>query len=322
MKLGRLRLIGPQLLVLFAVSFSLAGQTPSIRDVPANLVSAFDGTLLRRGEFTFSPVDTKQDAVVVTRQLKSRLNERDMPYRVVLPVGYEDKANAATRYAVVYLLHGLTGHFSNWTDKTKLAEYATEHNFLIITPEGDNGWYSDSVTVANDKYESYIVKELIPEIDTKYRTIADREHRMIAGLSMGGYGSLKFGLKYPEMFSFVGSFSGALGASNFTEKNAGVNIGRGIDAIFGGADSDARKANDIFRMIRELTPEKLNALPYIYQSCGTEDFLIQNNREYLALLNEKKVPHEYREHPGGHTWPFWDEQVREFLAVAERRLKK
>ena len=252
--------------------------------------------------------------------LKSTLMGRDMPYRVIVPS--ENFPNSKTKYSVVYLLHGLTGHYSNWIDKTKLVDYASKHKFIIVTPEGDNGWYSDSVSVVNDKYESYIVKELIPEIDKRFETIADREHRMIAGLSMGGYGALKFGLKYPELFSFVGSFSGALGVASFTEKNAGVNIGRGVDAIFGPEDSDSRKSNDIFRIIRELTPEKLKALPYIYQSCGTEDFLIQNNREYLALLNEKKVPHEYREHPGGHTWPFWDEQVREFLDVAERRLKR
>ncbi len=244
-----------------------------------------------------------------------------MPYRVIFPVGYADAKGTSLRYPVVYLLHGLTGHYSNWIDKTELISYAGKHNFIIVTPEGDNGWYSDSVSTPNDKYESYIVKELIPEIDSKYRTLADREHRVIAGLSMGGYGSLKFGFKYPEMFSLIGSFSGALGATGFTEKNSG-NIGKGIDAIMGAEDSESRKSNDIFKMVRELTPEKVKALPYIYQSCGTEDFLIQNNREYLALLNEKKVPHEYREHPGGHTWPFWDEHVREFLAVAERRLKK
>ncbi len=219
--------------------------------------------------------------------------DREMPYRVILPPNYNN-SDEIIRYSVVFLLHGLTGHYSNWTDKTKLTEYAAKHNFIIVTPEGDNGWYSDSVSVPNDKYESYIVKELIPEIDKKFRTISDRDHRFIAGLSMGGYGSVKFGLKYPEMFSLIGSFSGALGTTSWTEKNAGKDIGKGIDAIFGPEGNDARKANDIFKMIRELTPEKLKGLPYIYQSCGTEDFLFQNNRDFDALLNEKKVPHEYR----------------------------
>ncbi|MFN0140036.1 MAG: alpha/beta hydrolase [Pyrinomonadaceae bacterium] len=249
------------------------------------------------------------------------MNGRLMPYRVVLPARYWDKDSTGRIFPVIYLLHGLTGRFENWTTKTGVVNYSEQHNIIIVTPEGENGWYTDSVSAANDKYESYIVKELIPEIDKKFRTVAERRGRVIAGLSMGGYGAIKFGLKYPEMFSLVGSFSGALGATSFTEKNAG-NIGKGIDAIFGPEAGDTRKVNDIFAIVRDANPDRIKAMPFIYQSCGTEDFLIQNNRDFLSLLNEKKIPHEYRELPGGHTWAFWDDQVREFLAIAERKTAK
>lgn len=244
-----------------------------------------------------------------------------MPYRIILPSGYSI-SNETVRYPVIYLLHGLSGHFDNWTDKTKLTAYAADHKFIIVTPEGGDGWYTDSVTGPTDKYESYIVKELIPEIDKKFRTLADRDHRVIAGLSMGGYGSLKFGLKYPELFTLVGSFSGAIGATDFNEKNAGPAIAKSLAGIFGADGSDTRDANDVFKLARDLTPEKVKALPYVYQSCGTEDFLFQNNRDFLQLLIDKKVPHEFREHPGVHDWKFWDDQVREFLMLADRRLAK
>ena len=262
---------------------------------------------------------TRAAAEFSSAKLNSKLMARELPYRVIVPVDYKTKPEQ--RYPVIYLLHGLTGNYANWTNQTKLAEYAKKHNFIIITPEGGNGWYTDSSSAPNDKYESYIVKELIPEIDKTYRTTADRDHRVIAGLSMGGYGALKFGLKYPEMFSLVGSFSGAIGAASFTEKTAGA-IGKSLDAIYGVEGSTGRADNDVFKLVRDLTPEKLKAMPYVYQSCGTEDFLIQNNRDFLAVLNEKKVPHEYREHPGVHDWAFWDDQVREFLDIAARRLKK
>ena len=281
------------IVVLFAMTGAAFGQAPAAKPLAAN---------------------------VVEHKLSSKLMGREMPYRVVLPAGYAD-AKATTRHPVIYLLHGLTGHFNNWTDATKVEEYALAHKFIIVTPEGDNGWYTDSVTKATDKYESYILKELVAEIDAKYRTIADRDNRMIAGLSMGGYGATKFGLKYPEMFSIVGAFSGALGAASFTEKNAAM-AGRGIDAIMGAEDAETRKANDIFKLVRDLTPEKIKALPFIYQSCGNQDFLIQNNRDFMALLVEKKIPHEYRQHPGVHNWVFWDDQIREFLQLAERRMKK
>ena len=131
-------------------------------------------------------------------KLDSKLMKREMPYRVILPVGYE--VNTSEKFPVIYLLHGLTGHFNNWTDKSKIVEYAKNYNYIIVTPEGDNGWYSDSATVENDKYESYIIQELIPEIEKKFRAQTNRESRAIAGLSMGGYGAMKFGLKYPEKF--------------------------------------------------------------------------------------------------------------------------
>lgn len=251
-------------------------------------------------------------------KLASKLMAREMPYRVVLPEGYSK--NSTDRFPVVFLLHGLTGHYNNWTDRTKLTSYAQKHRFIIVTPEGNDGWYTDSVSTPNDKYESYIIQELIPEIDKSYRTLADRKNRAIAGLSMGGYGGLKFGLKYPEMFSLAGSFSGALGAASFSEKTAGP-IGKAIDLIYGLLDSDTRKANDIFRIVKDLAPEKIKSLPFLYVDCGTEDFLIQNNRDFMQLLTEKKVPHEFRQLPGAHNWEYWDSQVQEFLRVAERSMK-
>ncbi len=248
---------------------------------------------------------------------------RDMPYRVILPAGYSALKQRQPGYPVIYLLHGLTGHFNNWTDKTRLAEYAASHNFIIVTPEGNDGWYTDSSRVPTDKYESYIVNELIPEIDKNFRTIADRDHRAIAGLSMGGFGSIKFGLKYPEMFSLVGSFSGALFASTYksAEQLPPGNIRTSLVAIFGEGGGPVQKANDITAIVRDATADKIKTFPYFYLSCGTEDFLFQNNRDFVGVLNDKKVPHEYREHPGVHDWIFWDDQVREFLTLADRRLK-
>lgn len=255
-------------------------------------------------------------STVSEQKLTSKLMGRDMPYRVIVPQRYNESAQS--RYPVVFLLHGLTGHYNNWTELTKLANYLAGYDIIVVTPEGGDGWYTDSVSSVNEKWESYIVKELIPEVDNKFRTLAIREKRAIAGLSMGGFGSLKLGLKYPDKFVLAGSFSGALGAAQITEKQFPGAIGKTIDGIFGPADSETRKSNDIFSIVRDLSPEKMKAIPFIYLDCGTEDFLFQNNREFVDLLIEKKVPHEYRQLPGVHDWKYWDKQVQEFLRIANR----
>ena len=253
---------------------------------------------------------------VTEHKLSSRLMGREMPYRAILPAGASAAAEA--RYPVIYLLHGLTGHFNNWTDLTKISTYAAAYKVIIVMPEGGNGWYTDSVSNANEKWESYIVQELIPEVDKKFRTLPTRDKRAIAGLSMGGYGSLKFGLKYPDKFVLAGSFSGALGAAQITEKTVPGAIGKTIDGIFGPEGSESRKSNDLFGMIRSMTPERMKEIPFIYLDCGTEDFLFINNRDFVGLLLEKKVPHEYRQLPGKHDWKYWDKQVQEFLQLADR----
>jgi S-formylglutathione hydrolase FrmB len=260
------------------------------------------------------------EAVLQTKKLNSKLMAREMPYNVFLPFIYDWDKFRANHYPVIYLLHGLNGHFDNWAAKTKLSRYAADANVIIVMPEGDDGWYTNSASEPNERYESYITEELIPEIDKNFRTIADRNHRFIAGLSMGGYGSIKFGLKYPQMFALVGSFSGALGAADWTEKEIGTKgaIAESILSVYGAAGSQTRKENDIFQMIRDISAEKIKILPFIYIDCGTEDFLIKNNRDFVKLLSEKKIPHEFRELPGTHSWTFWDSQVQEFLRLRER----
>jgi len=257
---------------------------------------------------------------IPTYKVSSKAAGQELPYRVVLPLDY--KNNAEERYPVIYLLHGLTGHFNDWIDRSDLVQTAAKYKFIIVTPEGNNGWYSDSSIVPNSRYESYIVNELIPEIDKRFRTRPDRQHRIIAGLSMGGYGALKFGLKYPQMFSMVGSFSGALKVAEWSESSGGnKTIGKSIDVVFGPVNSPARKANDIFRIVRELTPDKAKALPYIYQSCGTEDPMLEGNRAFDKLLTEKGVVHDFKTGKGGHDWVFWGEQMRAFLEECDRRTK-
>ena len=271
--------------------------------------------------FLFALTVQAQSASVETIQFQSKLTNATLPYNVILPPDY--RGSSATRYPVLYLLHGFGGHYSDWVTHANVADYAAQYRMIVVMPEGNNGWYTDSAGVASDKYESYILRELIPDVQKRYRTIEARYGRAVAGLSMGGYGALKFGLKTPETFAFVGSLSGALAAPAWTEddlKNL-KSIRDSVFSVFGSVGSETRKANDIYEMTRGLSAARVAALPYIYLDCGTEDFLIGLNQQFAALLREKKIPHEYRELPGDHNWAYWDQQVPEVLQLAAQKLR-
>ena len=250
---------------------------------------------------------------VETVQLQSKLIGKVLPYSVVLPRGYDLITSRQTRYPVLFLLHGWSGNYSSWVKSTGLTQYAAEQQLIIVTPEGGNGWYTDSATVASDKYETYFLNELISDVDRHYRTIADRRGRGVAGNSMGGYGALKFGLKHPEMFSFAGSMSGALDASKRTDEAS-------LRQTFGEPNSPVRGSNDLTRLAREFPPERQPLLPYLYLDCGSDDPWLAANRDFVNILLERRMLHEYRQLPGDHVWKYWDRQLREVLRVAADRM--
>ncbi|HYJ46510.1 MAG TPA: alpha/beta hydrolase family protein, partial [Pyrinomonadaceae bacterium] len=260
---------------------------------------------------------------VETVQFKSRLVGATLPYSVVLPTTYKLPGHDVLRYPVLYLLHGLAGHYDNWLSKTKLKEYAALYQMIIVTPEGNDGWYTDSATVPADKYESYIVQELIPEVESRYRAIKGRQGRAVAGLSMGGYGALKFAVKYPDKFIFAASISGALDPavrSDANPRNVWSFLRPSIMQTFGPPDSPVRAANDLQKLFRDFPADRIAALPFLYLDCGTEDGFLATNRELAALLLERKIPHEFRELPGKHDWAYWDQQVQEVLRMAHRQM--
>jgi len=280
------------------------------------------GTVSLHAQRTSSRARAKarSSASVETIQFHSALLGKILPYNVILPPDYS--ASRTTRYPVLYLLHGWVGHYSDWATRTNVADYVAEYRLIVVMPEGNNGWYIDSATIASDKYETYVLQELIPDVQQRYRTIESRYGRGIAGLSMGGYGALKFGLKSPGTFAFAGSISGALAATSWTEDDfkAAPSMYKSLVSVFGPPGSDTRRANDIFEMVRALPPTRVAGLPYFYLDCGTEDGLFSYSPQFAALLREKKIPHEFRELPGDHSWPYWDQQVQEVLKIAAEKL--
>jgi putative tributyrin esterase len=238
---------------------------------------------------------------------------REMRYRVILPAGYE---GCADRYPALFLLHGLYGDFENWSTRTSLVRYADHFRLIIVMPDAGNSWYANSATVPADKFEDYIIKDFIAEVDTHYRTVREPYARAIAGLSMGGYGAIKFALKYPRLFAVAGGISAALNAPADLDDKA-PDFRPNLQSVFGPHDSETRRQNDLIVL---LASAKSAQLPYIYLDCGTGDNLfLQSNRELVASLQERKAAYEFHEMPGAHQWDFWDAAILRFLDALARR---
>ena len=140
---------------------------------------------------------------------------------------------------------------------------------------------------------------------------------------MGGYGALKFGIKHRGAFVFAASLSGAVDAANLTEENLGgaAWIWKTLEPVYGQPGTPTRNANDLSKLYRELAQDQIANLPFLYLDCGTEDPLLGSNRRFVEILLSRKIPHEYRQLPGGHSWTYWDQQIREVLRLATDKMQ-
>lgn len=255
---------------------------------------------------------------------KSRLQERTfqssalgrpMHYRILLPAGYFGSTKS---YPVLYLLHGWAGDYKNWSSLTNLTYYAKDLSLIIVMPDAGNSWYVDSATVPQDKFDQYIVRDLISEIDGHWRTLRSRQQRAIAGLSMGGYGALKFALRYPDTFSVAASTSGALNAADTELGASRSDLQPSLVKVFGPENSKVRADNDVYSLAKSADPK---SAPYLYLDCGSSDTtFLPPNRKFAALLSERKFSYEYHEYPGAHTWTYWNARLPQILKVVLRHI--
>lgn len=232
---------------------------------------------------------------VDTISVYSASMQKDIPCVVVKPDAYKKKQN---RFPVVYLLHGYSGDYANWIKKVpELQDYADTYNSIIVCPDGGfSSWYFDSPLDSNYRYETYISKEVVRYIDMHYRTIADSAHRAITGLSMGGHGALYLALRHPDIFGAAGSMSGGV---DLRESHNQFDISKRI----GDTITQAAAWHD-YSVVYLVEKYPSTTIKIIFD-CGVDDFFIEGNRHLHRALLQLKIPHEYAEKPGGHSWDYW-----------------
>jgi len=251
---------------------------------------------------------------LATRTFTSASLGEDRAYTVLLPVGYD--RDPARRYPVLYLLHGKSGDHTDWSTRAPLREAVGEAPLIVVMPDGDDGWYVDWADGAHG-YEGQIVRDLVPHVDGAYRTLASREGRAVAGLSMGGYGAVKIALSHPDLFASAASLSGALRFPREGRDDGPKVFGRGPPSV------RLRARNDVLELaLALLRARPAWSGPALYLDCGTDDFLYDSNTRVRAFLRKAGVPYEYHEQPGTHSWEYWSVRLPAVLRFALAHLAK
>lgn len=208
-------------------------------------------------------------------------------------------------YKCLYLLHGLSDDHTIWMRRTSIERYASLYGICVVMPRADKSFYTDMKY--GMKYYTHIAKE-IPAIIREFFNVSDkREDNYVAGLSMGGYGALKIGLRECEHFCKCAALSPC------GDMKALVNSGGFEEVIFPvfGENYHVRDEDDILYLAEEKVNSSLR--PEIFIAIGTNDFLYENCKSLRAKLDELSYPYEYREGPGVHSWDFWDEHIKHVL---------
>lgn len=242
---------------------------------------------------------------VINTELYSSVLGESKTYTIYLPDGYE---TGNERYPVLYLLHGSWGTDRDWTEKGALGEIAdltigggTAVPMIVVMPDARGtgpdygGEHMGYFNVPGWNYETFFFDELIPHIDATYRTMPDKKHRAIAGLSLGGGGTVAYAQRHPEQWSSACSLSGIVGLSAEEFKGETSEFAQSVVA----ADpvNFLEKADDA-------TLEALRTVRW-YADCGDDDFLAESNLAFYRAMKHNKIPLEYRMRDGSHNWTYW-----------------
>jgi S-formylglutathione hydrolase FrmB len=218
---------------------------------------------------------------------------------VITPNSYKKKN---TGFPVVYLLHGYSGNYAQWINHApQLEQKADELQLILVCPDGGYGsWYLDSPVDSSYKYETFMIKELVPFIDAQYKTRAEKKYRAVTGLSMGGHGALYVSIRNKEVFGAAGSICGGVDIRSFPKNwDLAKRLG----------DTVCCKQNWDDHSVINVADQLKNDELQLIIDCGLGDFFLDVNRALHQKLLQMKIDHEYTERPGKHDKAYWGNAV-------------
>ena len=274
--------------------------------------------------------NARQGKVMEAQTAKSAILGKPVNYMVYLPPDYE---SSSRNYPVVYLLHGYTDDHTAWVQFGEVNRYADEAiasgtipPMIIVMPDADSSFYANSFD-KKFRYEDFFFQEFIPAMEKNYRIRAEKRYRGVAGLSMGGYGSMLYALKHPDMFAAAAPLSAAFfddsSIVKFDKQFWNMPLGQVYGTNLDGKDRLTKTwyENSIHELIRTRTADQLRQVRY-WIDCGDDDFLIEGNCQVHLSLVKKGVPHEFRVRDGVHDWNYWRSGIVEALAFIGKSFRQ
>ncbi len=229
-----------------------------------------------------------------------------VPQKVTTQIGM-DSSGGRKLYPVLYLLHGLSDDYSIWMRRTSIERYVAGMDLVVVMPDGGRSFYADMATGA--KYWSFLSEELPKIVAGFFPVSTRREDTFAAGLSMGGYGALKLGLRRPDIFGACAAMSAVADIESFIK---GMNEPEASG--FFGPEKVVPDDCDLFKLAEKAAQLPENQRPKVMQRCGVDDFLYQANTAFKEKMESLGAfDYTYAEGPGAHSWAFWDEHIQEIL---------
>lgn len=233
--------------------------------------------------------------------------EMFIPNDIREDIPHEEKKS---KIKTLFLLHGYTGDAGNW-----VPEYiADKYNFAIVMPTGENAFWLDGISTGHN-YCTFLGEELVGYVRKTFGLAMTAEETCIMGLSMGGFGALHTAFRYPDVFGKTAALSSALIVHGIAGMKPGGQDGLAnyeyYRECFGDLDKVLESDNNPEVLVKKLKDQG-KKIPEIFISCGTEDFLLENNRQFHGFLNENGIDHTYIESAGGHDMEFWNEYAIKF----------
>ncbi|HEX3561641.1 MAG TPA: alpha/beta hydrolase family protein [Solirubrobacterales bacterium] len=296
-------------------------------------IAALAASPARAADHDITVVSSQQlDSRLVQLQLSTPVLKSPTGVRILLPADYDEHPDQ--RYPVLYLLHGAQGQDTDWTTVGDAEAITAGAPLIVVMPDGgQGGWYTNWVNrgaFGPPEWETYHVDELIPWVDDHYRTIAARDGRAIAGLSMGGFGAMSYASRHPDLFAWAGTFSGAVDITHDLPVVGAIAATAFLDGGLPGDQFGNRLLNDANWQAHDpwtqaphlrgmaLEIDTGNGAPGPYDTSPLGDPLEEQVHEMSVSFHNRLValgiPSRFDDYgPGTHSWPYWQRDLRRAL---------